>query len=127
MIRLRLFSRIKFVLIREIRVKELYCRFFVISQFNVVNWNRILSGSVVLVYFTLALVFVNFEIAMWILIGAVFPLAFIWFSDALGSYVGRWGDMWIDTPSPSGLICFLGWILLLMPVIRIAIFIEESH
>jgi len=47
------------------------------------------------------------------------PLALIWFPDELGGftgYIGRGGN--IDTPSPSILISFFGWLFLVgIPVL----------
>jgi hypothetical protein len=50
---------------------------------------------------------------------AVLPVACIWFPDALGSYVGWWGTTHITRPSPELAVAFMGWVVLLLPVLVI--------
>ena len=59
------------------------------------------------------------------------PIACIWFNDELSTYTGR---LFLDivrrrtitSESPSGLIKFLGWFLLLLPLIIGIIFLTPS-
>jgi hypothetical protein len=54
-----------------------------------------------------------FKIAMFLLL----PLACIFFSEEMGNYQGFAGFLLIDQKSPGLIISFLGWVLLLLPVI----------
>ena len=48
---------------------------------------------------------------------SLFALAFIWFADELGEYLGPWMMRAVITAkSPGWLLRFMGWVLLLMPV-----------
>lgn len=47
----------------------------------------------------------------------ILPLACIWFSEEMGEYTGNWGRHHIDEKSPGCMIAFLGWVILLMPVV----------
>ena len=50
---------------------------------------------------------------------ALFPVACIWFPDLLGSYVGWLGRTNITRASPEVAVAFLGWVVLLLPVLLI--------
>ena len=84
------------------------------------SWNRILSGLVSVTYIVLAAIHGGAEMAFKIGIFVVLPLGCIWFSDAIGGYVGL-GLMAFDYPitkqSPGILVCTMGWVVLLLPVI----------
>jgi len=56
-----------------------------------------------------------------VLLFVIFPLACIWFSDAMGGYTGLTTSMPITATSPGVIVCILGWLLLLMPLIAAAI------
>ena len=48
----------------------------------------------------------------------ILPLGCIWFSDAMGGYTGMgMGSGAITSPTPGFLIAFVGWLLLLLPII----------
>lgn len=53
----------------------------------------------------------------------ILPIACIWFSEELGEYTGNWGGQHIDQKSPGCMIAFLGWTILLLPIVAI-LFIE---
>ena len=80
----------------------------------------------------LSLILVGFSVAVALALGRidamykmipliVFGLACIWYGDALGRITGfRWfGTINISRETPGGLLRFLGWILLLLPLIVI--------
>ena len=51
----------------------------------------------------------------------IFPLACIFFSDAMGSYTGMSGlgaRPWITKTTPGCFVAFAGWLLLLFPLVR---------
>jgi len=49
------------------------------------------------------------------------PLACIWFSEAMGSYTGPTTSMPITAPSPGIMVCIVGWMALLLPVVILVI------
>jgi len=61
-----------------------------------------------------------------VLLFCLFPLACIWFGEAMGGYVGPAGMMGITEPTPGIIICILGWLLLLLPVIAPLIGLDFS-
>ena len=79
--------------------------------------NRIISVIVALVYIATAYVFGSPELSWRVAIFTILPLGCIWFSDAMGDYTGIMGSMPITQSSPGWLICILGWMLLLLPII----------
>jgi hypothetical protein len=85
------------------------------------NWNRKLSGLIALIYIISASVGDGGKGAFIMGAFCVMPLACIWFSDAMGGYIGPTTSMPITQPSPGWAICVLGWLLLLVPIIIIAI------
>jgi hypothetical protein len=85
------------------------------------NWNRILSAMVCVFYGVVAFLHVG-AIGITQTIGLViFPLGFIWYADDIGSYVGSTFSGFINNSSPGWLICILGWLLLLLPIIVVMI------
>jgi hypothetical protein len=52
------------------------------------NWNRILSGLLAVFYTVGAYRHAGVELAWKVAIGVIFPLACIWFADAMGDYIG---------------------------------------
>ena len=90
------------------------------------NWNRIISGLVAAVYLALAFGHGGMEPAFKIGIFLILPLACIWFAEAMGGYVGSTTSMAISAPSPKLLVCILGWLLLLLPLIMVIIVYAEA-
>jgi hypothetical protein len=81
------------------------------------NWNRIISAIVALVFLVVAFVHAGaagtFKLALFLII----PLACIWFSEELGGYVGpAWGGP-VMSPTPGIIVCIVGWLLLFLPVL----------
>jgi hypothetical protein len=89
------------------------------------NWNRILSGLVAAFYLVVAANHGGAELAFKCAIFLLLPLGCIWFSDAMGGYTGlgllKFGAP-ITKESPGLLVCFMGWVVLFLPVIIIVIF-----
>jgi CDP-diglyceride synthetase len=81
------------------------------------NWNRILSALLSVVYIVAAFTAVGAEGACKTFICIILPIACIWFADILGSYVGPNLGGNITVPSPAVLVCILGWVLLLLPFV----------
>ena len=81
------------------------------------NWNRLLSALLAVIYVIGAGMFAGDESAYKVGMFALFPLACIWFSDAMGGFVGQSGRGYITTTSPGLVVCIMGWILLFLPII----------
>jgi hypothetical protein len=83
------------------------------------DWNRVLSGLLALIYLLLALFAGGLETGLKLLAFLILPLACIWFSDAMGRYTGRFpiSAGGINQQSPGCLVCIVGWLLLLLPLI----------
>jgi hypothetical protein len=84
------------------------------------NWNRILSSLVAVIYIVIAAILGGAEFAFKIGLFLILPLACIWFSDAMGGYTGL-GLMAYDYPItkqlPGILVCIMGWGVLFLPAI----------
>jgi len=81
------------------------------------NWNRILSGLLALIYLVTGFVVGGAEASFKVVLFMIMPLACIWFGDAMGGYVGPTWGAGITDPSPCLMVCIAGWVLLLMPII----------
>jgi hypothetical protein len=81
------------------------------------SWNRTLSAFLAVVYVLAALLGSGAESACVIGLGAVLPLACIWFSEAMGGYIGPTAHGAITGTTPGIIICIAGWILLLLPLL----------
>ena len=81
------------------------------------NWNRILSVLLAVIYVIGAGMCVGGESAYKVGMFAILPLACIWFSEAMGGFIGQTGRGYITTTSPGLVVCIMGWILLLLPII----------
>jgi len=51
------------------------------------------------------------------LVYVMISLALIFYSEVIGNYVGPFGRIWIGQKSPPQIIEFLGWVMLLLPLI----------
>jgi hypothetical protein len=89
------------------------------------NWNRALSALVAVIYLVIAAIHGGAEMALKVAMFLILPLACIWFSDAMGSYTGFGSMLWSSYPttqqSPGVLVCIMGWVVLLLPVIAVVI------
>ena len=88
------------------------------------SWNRILSGIVAAAYLTGAYSYGGEELFFAVAAFLILPLACIWFSEAMGDYTGLFpgpGRPSISQPTPSGVVCFGGWLILLLPIIALLI------
>jgi len=86
---------------------------------------KILSLFIAAAYLIFADVALGSEMFFKILIFLVFPLACIWFGSEIGGFVGfsGLGRPAITKTSTSGLIRFMGWVFLLLPLLFIIIFV----
>ena len=68
-------------------------------------------------YVFLAYLIDSTEAAVWVGIVSILPLACIWFGDTMGGYTGAAGTIGITQESPGALVCLLGWVLMLLPLV----------
>jgi len=81
------------------------------------NWNRVLSTMVVAFYIVVGAFAGGARAAFLAAAFSMLPLACIWFSEAMGGYVGPAWRGAITGPSPGLMVCIAGWLLLLLPAI----------
>ena len=80
--------------------------------------SRIISGIIALGYLITAYVTDGSELAWRVAIFLIPALACIWFSDALGGYTGlNFVGPAITRTTPGCFVAFVGWVILLLPVI----------
>jgi hypothetical protein len=79
------------------------------------SWNRILSGLLAVSYIVFAFFVDGAKGAFILALFAILPLACIWFSEAMGGYIGPVWRGSITDSSPGVLVCVAGWLLLLLP------------
>jgi len=78
--------------------------------------SRLLSRFLVLAYVTVAGVMAGPRSALAVFGAMLVPLACVWFPEAMGDYTGPPLGRSLARPSPASFVWFLGWILLLLPV-----------
>src|SRR5438105_9381551 len=79
--------------------------------------NRVLSGLLAVSYIIVAVFFGGAEVAFKTGMFVTLPLACIWFSEAMGGFVGpNWRGA-ITSPTPAVFVCMGGWLLLLLPLV----------
>ena len=79
--------------------------------------SRIISGAVAIGYLVIAYYGGGPGAVLKFAVALILPLACIWYGDALGEYIGGFGRATITSTSPGCLVAFLGWVLLLGPII----------
>ena len=80
---------------------------------------RLLSLFLVLVYVTGTGVIAGPVSALKMLAGMIVPLACVWFPEAMGDVTGS--SFSLTRRSPASLVWFLGWVVLFLPLIIIAL------
>ena len=89
-------------------------------MFSEIDWNRLLSFIIALLYLVIAYFIGGGEFAMKIILFLILPMAAIWFSDALGDITSSGPSIIsfapINRQSPGIIVKIAGWILLLSPV-----------
>jgi hypothetical protein len=86
------------------------------SWFRRMSWNRILSGLLAVGYIVFAFFAGGAKGALILAMFVILPLACIWFSEAMGGYIGPVWRGSITHSSPGLAVCVAGWLLLLLPV-----------
>lgn len=81
------------------------------------TWNRRLSGILAILYVLGGFATGGGEAGFKVLLCVILPLACIWFGDAMGGFTGQSGSIWINAPSPGIIVCILGWVVLLLPIL----------
>ena len=87
--------------------------------------SKILSAIIAATYLIVAYIEAGNEGIMIAIYFLILPLASIWFSDAMGRFTGMglglMGGPAIDKSTPGCVVAFVGWLLLLVPVIMILV------
>jgi hypothetical protein len=86
------------------------------------DWNRLLSGLLAAIYIITAFAEAGAEAGLKVVGFVILPLACIWFGDEMGDYIGQSGSGYITQKSPGFLVCILGWLLLLFPIVIEVVF-----
>ncbi len=81
------------------------------------SWNRILSGLVAVSYVVFASFVAGAEGAFILALFAILPLACIWFSEAMGGYIGAVWRGSLTHSSPGLFVSIAGWLLLLLALV----------
>ncbi len=76
-----------------------------------------LSGALAVCYVIAAIFIGGAETAFKVGLFLILPIACIWFSESMGSYVGPVWPAAITHPTPAVFVCIGGWLLLLVPLI----------
>ena len=87
---------------------------------------RIASAVVAVFYVVLAFLMEGAETAFRVIIFLILPLGCIWYGEALGSFTGLMRGQYVNATSPGWLVTFIGWIILLLPLIM-AVFSSFSQ
>ena len=90
-----------------------------------ISSNRAASGFLAIAYVVAAFLRRGGETAFMMALFTVFPLACIWFSEAMGGYIGP-ATIPITKRSPGQVICVLGWLLLLLPLFIVVFYALKS-
>jgi len=79
--------------------------------------SRLLSTIVLLFYLVTAYTSGGVDLSLRVLLLSIVPIACIWFPEPLGDYTGLFLGDSITNTSPAGLVWFLGWLVLLLPML----------
>src|SRR5262245_20932893 len=80
--------------------------------------SRVLSTSICLAYVVGAYLETNVKTTIEVIMFCALPMGCIWFPQAMGDYVGFVGSgRFITAASPAAAVAFMGWVVLLLPVI----------
>ena len=79
--------------------------------------SRILSALIAIGYVSAAYLAEGGKLALTCGVYLLFPLAFIWFSEELGSFTGIVQGHGITSTTPGCFVALAGWLLLFLPVI----------
>jgi hypothetical protein len=91
------------------------------------TWSRVLSGLIAVIYIIVATVAGGAEDGFKVFAFTILPIACIWFGDAMGGYTGPTGTgMPFTAPSPGVIVCIVGWLVLLLPVVLVIIAYVET-
>ena len=90
------------------------------------NPNRAASALVAIAYVVAGILHDGAELAFKMVLFTIFPLACIWFGEAMGGYVGPTMLIGITKRSPGQFVCVLGWLLLLLPLSIVLLYALKS-
>ncbi len=86
--------------------------------------NKISSLTVIVIYLLIASIFGGGELFLRTFLFILLPFVCIWFGNEMGEMTGIFGmraGAMITEKSPGNMVVFMGWILLLLPIIILLI------
>jgi len=90
---------------------------------------KYIAAGISIIYLLLAGIYGGGAVFIRMFLFLLLPMACIWFSDEMGGVTGvrmRMIGPRITQPSPGCMVKFMGWVLLLLPIIWVIIFIKNS-
>ncbi len=78
--------------------------------------SMVVSGIIAICYLLCGYFSGGPALALRVATALIFPLACIWFSDAMGAYTGMMGKVSITSTTPGCFVAAGGWLLLLLPL-----------
>ncbi len=91
-------------------------------------WNRTLSTLVFSAYIIRVIAIGDGGLFFMLVVGLVIPMACIWFPEAMGDYASPSGVYRIiNQPTPAPVVCFIGWVMLLLPAVVYVLLEWESY
>ena len=90
-----------------------------IAHLTAMNIGKVLSLLLAAAYLIAAFTSATPETGLRVLLFLLLPMACIWFSEELGEFTGNWGGQHIDQKSPGCVLTFVGWVMLLMPLLAV--------
>lgn len=81
------------------------------------NKAKVFALTIACFYLVVAFFLGGAELFSKVLLFLIFPVGFILFSEEVGGYTGILTRVPITKTSPGPLIAFMGWILLLLPLV----------
>ena len=88
--------------------------------------SRAFSGLLTAAYVVYAFSHFTFVGAVKFTVALLLPLLCIWFSDAMGAFTGWIPSTGITSPSPPRIVCFLGWVVLLVPLMLWIVYLVST-
>jgi len=90
-------------------------------KYRAIDWNRVLSVLLALTYIVLAFVFVGGEAGLRTIMFVILPLGLIWFSEEMSRWSGTFNFQGLTASTPAFMVKCGGWLLLLLPIIKVSI------
>ena len=84
--------------------------------------SRVLSALIAIAYLGYAVHTSDVELFLTLFLFLLVPVVCIWFPEVMGDYVGYGlGTVGVTKESPAGCVWLVGWVVLLLPLLMVAI------